>query len=292
MRVLPPTAGQTTDGTWLEVSSSDEVGAQQWWYPPYPYQCPTNDSAGTGTCDYIGGSGDLPTIDIFFPSTNDFTDDFTAGDDAIFIDAVGTFQITSCWHDTSSCNPLQTGAGGVDNSAVETYLEIDQLNPNGSVCQMHRAYTEQHPNGDTFDINKYVHHQPLYFHVIAPVSQTCGGSRKFGIDLHVQWEGGNPIKIDGGRVNVINSVRQKTTTVPSVTGDTEAQADAAIQAAGLTAVPVNVIAPAAKGVVVGQNAPAGTVEPTGSPVQITVSLGPTNADHSVTRPDDYPEPER
>jgi beta-lactam-binding protein with PASTA domain len=156
-----------------------------------------------------------------------------------------------------------------------TYLEVDQLNPDKTVCQMHQAYTEQHPNGETFDISNSTHHQPLYFHVIAPVSQTCGGSRQFRMDLHVQWKGGNPIKSEGGNVNVINSVRATTTTVPRVTGDTEAQADAALQAAGLTASPVGVMSPATPGTVVDQNAPFGTVEPTGSPVQIMVSQGQT-----------------
>ncbi|MGO8948192.1 MAG: PASTA domain-containing protein, partial [Ktedonobacterales bacterium] len=220
-----------------------------------------------------------------------------AADDATFVEAVGTFQITSCYYNTSSCNHVHYGPSTIfgypadDNSAVVTYLEVDQLNPNGSVCQTHRGYTEQYRDGETFDINKYVHHYPLYFDVSAPVSQTCQGSRQFRLEWHVQWEGGNPIKLDdSGNAYVLNSVRAKTTTVPSVTGDTVAQADAAIQAAGLTVTPpVNVIALAAKGIVVGENAPAGTVEPTGSPVQIMVSLGPTNADHGVTRPDDRPE---
>ena len=137
-----------------------------------------------------------------------------------------------------------------------TYLEIDQLDSHMNVCQMHRAYTEQHPSGDTFDITTATHHQPLYFHVIAPVSQTCGGSRQFGIDLHIEWKGGNPIKIDGGNVNVINSVLATTTKVPPVTRDTEAQADAAIQAAGLTASPIYIMAPDKPGTVLDQNAPA------------------------------------
>jgi beta-lactam-binding protein with PASTA domain len=73
---------------------------------------------------------------------------------------------------------------------------------------------------------------------------------------------------------VINSVRETTTAVPDVTGLTQAQADAAIQAAGLyAAAPDYVTSTAPPGTVLGQNSPAGTIEPDGSPVQLTVSLG-------------------
>jgi hypothetical protein len=264
MKVLAPTTAQTT-GTWLEVSSQDEVGALQ---QRPPVVC---DFSVPNDCNYVGGPGKSRAIDVFSPLLPPAVV-WQAGDDATFIDAVGTFEITTCDNGTMSCNPSEIG--GSDGSAVVTYLEVDQLNPNMTVCQTHRAYTEQHPNGDTFDISNAAHHQPLYFHVIAPVSQTCGGSRTFGIDPYVELKGGNPIIIEGvGNVNVINSVRETTTTVPPVTGDTQAQADAAIQAAGLMAEPVNIVSPSAPGTVVGQNAPAGTVEPTGSPVQIMVSVG-------------------
>ena len=119
------------------------------------------------------------------------------------------------------------------------------------------------------------HHRPLYFRVSAPVSQLCAGSRRFAVDLHIGWTAGNPVKIDGGNVNVINSVRTTTTTiVPGVTGLTQAKADAAIAAAGLTVTaPAYVTATAPSGTVLSQNAPGGTIEPAGSPVQITVSFG-------------------
>jgi beta-lactam-binding protein with PASTA domain len=61
--------------------------------------------------------------------------------------------------------------------------------------------------------------------------------------------------------------------VPSVIGLTEQQASAAIVAAGLyMAAPAYVTAIAPPGTVLAQNSPGGTIEPTGSPVQITVSL--------------------
>jgi beta-lactam-binding protein with PASTA domain len=72
---------------------------------------------------------------------------------------------------------------------------------------------------------------------------------------------------------VLNSVRATTTTVPDVTGLTEVQADHAIQAAGLTAIATYVNAPGLPGTVLNQNSPGGTIEPAGSPVQVTVTRG-------------------
>jgi beta-lactam-binding protein with PASTA domain len=106
------------------------------------------------------------------------------------------------------------------------------------------------------------------------VSQLCNGSRAFSADLYVQYVNGNPIKIEGDvNINFIDSATAPTTTVPNVIGLTEQQASAAIVAAGLTASPqINLKSP--PGTVTAQNAPAGTVEPIGSPVQIAVGVRP------------------
>jgi beta-lactam-binding protein with PASTA domain len=92
----------------------------------------------------------------------------------------------------------------------------------------------------------------------------------------MQYVNGNPIKIEGGNINVVNSATGPTATVPKVIGLTEQQASAAIVAAGLSmAAPAYVTATALPGTVLAQNSPGGTVEPAHSPVQITVSLGQT-----------------
>ncbi|MGO8948840.1 MAG: hypothetical protein ACLQUY_14550, partial [Ktedonobacterales bacterium] len=69
MLVLPPTNGQTADGTWLQVGASDEVGAHLWWYSPL--YCMSNDTAGSpGECTYVGGSNAFPATDVPFPPPN------------------------------------------------------------------------------------------------------------------------------------------------------------------------------------------------------------------------------
>jgi PASTA domain len=278
MSVLAPTPGQTTYGTWLEVSSGDQVGAQT--------ASPTNDcdpTDSTGTCAYIGGPAGLDNTDAIdlFPVFASRTDVWTAADGATTIDAEAAGQITACYHGTSSCRSTEWGNGGVTNADGGSYLEIDQLYPNGSVCQVNQVYSEKSADGavflsENYDVTSGQHHLPLFYHASVPVSQLCRGSRQFAVNQYIWWTGGNPVKIDGGgaTVNVLNSVTAATTAVPHVIGSPQAQADAAIAAAGLTVTaPDYVTAAAPVGTVLGQNSPAGTIEPVGSPVQITVSLG-------------------
>ena len=65
-----------------------------------------------------------------------------------------------------------------------------------------------------FSVDNAQHHLPLYWHVSAPVSQLCNGSRKFSWDLHMQYVNGNPVKIERANINVINSATAPTTRVP------------------------------------------------------------------------------
>jgi hypothetical protein len=217
MTVLAPTPGQTTYGTWLEVSSGNEAGAQAW-----SNGIGTCHPNGTGTCPYIGGPARLGNPDsvdvglqpVFPPSAS--ADEWTAAAGATIVDAEATFQITSCYHGTGSCLAKEYGTSGVTNADGVSYLEVDQLNPDGSVCKVNRAYSEKSANGavflsETYDDTNDQHHLPLYYHLSAPVSPLCGGSHQFKVDLHIGWTGGNPVKIDGGYVNVLNGSSPTTT---------------------------------------------------------------------------------
>ena len=209
---------------------------------------------------------------------------FTVSNYVTAIDGEATMEVTTCYSDTV-LNLNQTGScktsedGGDGQSIGNAYLEFKQLNPDGSTCQVNRAYSEVGGKpvfDEQFSVDKSQHHLPLYWHVSAPVSQLCNGSREFSADLYMQYVNGNPIKIEGDvNINFIDSATAPTTTVPDVIGLTEQQASAAIVAAGLTASPqINLKSP--PDTVTAQNAPAGTVEPMGSPVQITVGVRPRN----------------
>ena len=314
MTVLAPTTGETTYGTWLEVSTANEVGAQQ-LRTPY---CASTGVGQYSECLYVGGPARLnnPTVE-YVPwepwnapgrTAPEVAWFWTARDDATTIDGVATLQITECdgqtvilgyveTHGTPSCPPREWGDSGVTNADGESYLDIDQLYPNGSVCQVNRAYSEETtPDGqvllnegfvsEDFAIPKVQHHLPLYYHLSAPMSQTCEGSRQFVVDLYIQWTGANDVKIDGGNVNVLDSVRATTTTVPDVTGLTEAQAGPAIQAAGLMVVRAPDTSPPrlSPAPLSARTRPADTIEPAGSPVQVTVTRG--------VFADDYTDPGR
>jgi hypothetical protein len=266
MRVVAggPAAANAAAGTWISVSNSNEVGAHQW---TTSYSCDPSDS--TGTCAYIGPQGAVADMFLNPPPA----DTWTAGSDATNVEASGTFQITSCPSGSKSCRDGEHGS--TDYAQLQSWLELDQLNPDGSICvasQQSGYAFNPYPSGE-YVITNEVHHFPIRYVVSAPVSQNCGGSRQFKLDLHFRWEVGNPIKLDGGTFSIINSARSTVTTVPNVVRGTDVAAVAAIQAAGLTVVTRNVLAPDWPGTVLSQNSPGGTIEPTGSPVQITVSQG-------------------
>jgi hypothetical protein len=205
---------------------------------------------------------------------------FPADNSATSIDAEATMEVTTCHSGTDTCKSSQRdGQNGEHNGSTgKSFLELQQLNPDGSTCQVNLGYPEVGGKpvvDEQFGVDNNQHHLPLYWHVSAPVSQLCGGSRKFSVFLLMQFVNGNPIKIEGGNINIVNSATAPTATVPNVIGLTEQQANAAIAAAGLSmAAPAYVTTTARVGTVVAQNSPGGTVEPARSPVQITVSKEP------------------
>jgi len=290
MDVLAPAPGQTAYGTWLEVSSGSEVGAQEWQFfacntPGTPATTCCTPKDANHTCKYIGGgSGRPPAIDL--PASP--SSPWPAADGATTFDAVATFMITDCWAHwgglfggTDACLANDRGDGLFGMSAAEgkTWLEVDQLYPDGSVCAVNRAYSEESTGGQVQLSESYYdsdnqHHLPLYYDLSAPVSQLCGGSRLFTVDLHIGWTAGNPVKLDGGNINVIDSGFARTTVVPDVIGRAQAQANAAIEANGLTPFPPDYVASTAPvGTVLDENSPAGTIEPVGSFVELTLSAG-------------------
>jgi PASTA domain-containing protein len=156
-------------------------------------------------------------------------------------------------------------------------MELIQQDPAGNPCAVTRSAEL------TLDATNDIHHRLVNYQIPAPVFATCGGSRTFKVRLMLDWVSGNPLKIDSGtatRANVIVRQTRPTTTVPDAVGIDETTAAARVQGAGLTIGLINsVVDPAPVGSVIAQNSPAGTVEPTASAVDLTVSLG------SVTVPD-------
>jgi eukaryotic-like serine/threonine-protein kinase len=109
------------------------------------------------------------------------------------------------------------------------------------------------------------------------------------LHIVVTWVFGNAVRIDSGSVfgfrsatnaNVIVRSTAPATPVPPLIGADQGQAASRLAAAGLAVGAVTgVVDPARAGTVIASNSPAGTLEPTGSPVDLTISLG------AVTVPD-------
>jgi hypothetical protein len=266
-------------GTWLKVSSSDEAGAQWWQNPP----CDSNGK--WATCKYLGVSQELQ----IFQNDGTPLQMWQAAANATAASVNATVEVTVCDHNTSSCpaNHQGTSAG----STVLTHLELDQLNPGGDICQRNQTQDQTYPLDDTG------HHYSLSYQLTnAPISATCGGSRLFAMYVYIKDVAGNPIKIDGARCDTddemycvkhpeaqteaqtdayaFNSTFYTTVHVPNVLGSSQAAATQAITAADLSVGTISdVVNPAPAGTVISQNSPGGTVEPIGSPVNLTVSLG-------------------
>jgi hypothetical protein len=263
-------------GTWLKVSSSDETGAQWWQNPP----CDTNGTEET--CNYLGVGQELQ----IFQNDGSPPQMWQAAPSATAASVNATVEVTVCYHQTTSC--LDNHEGGTGGSTVLTYLELDQLDPGGAICQVTRTPDE------TIPLDARGHHHSLSYQLTnVPISATCGGSRLFTMYVYIKDVAGNPIKIDGGLCAIdkgcgmtepvieaqtgayaFNSTFSTTVHVPPVVGSSQAAATQAITAADLSVGTVSdVVNPAPAGTVTSQNSPGGTVEPIGSPVNLTVSLG-------------------
>ena len=264
-----------TQGTFLDVDNftADPPGE---WEGPF---CPSDDSQPPPwpTCLYFGGGQDAPPTILF-----DDGPTWAAGPDATSVDVAGQLQVTSCFYGTHSCRPDYYGDSwfghpAEDHAVFRTHMELIQLDPAGNPCAVTRSAELK------LDATNDIHHLLVNYQIPAPVFTTCGGSRTFKVRLMLDWVSGNPLKIDTGtatRANVIVRQTRPTTKVPVTVGTDQATAAARIRGAGLTIGLINgVVDPRPVGTVIAENAPAGTVEPTGSAVNLTVSLG------SVTVPD-------
>ena len=203
---------------------------------------------------------------------------WSAAPDAVTADLVGHMQITSCYYGTVSCPPIQWGdsslfGGPADDTVVfRTHLDLIQLDPAGQPCQVTSTQDV------TYTISNRAHHFLVDYGPARSTSpQPVAGHARSRRARVVTWISGNPVKIDSGantNANIIVKTTVPTRTVPDVTLTDEGSASARLQGAGLTVGSVTpVVNFAAPGTVLAQNPPAGTVEPQGSPVDLTVSLG-------------------
>jgi hypothetical protein len=215
------------------------------------------------------------------------SDLWVAPPDATKASVAGHMGITSCFPGTGSCPDSEQGAsdigpGGVvivwDTAVFRTHLELVQLGPDNQPCGVASTPDTQ------YTITDAVHHFLVdYGPMTVAISPTCGGSRRFVLHMVVTWVFGNAVRIDSGSVfgfrsatnaNVIVRSTAPASTVPSLIGTDQGTAASRLAGRGLTVGTVtSVVDPARAGTVIAENSPAGTLEPTGSPVDLTISLG-------------------
>ena len=201
------------DGTWLQASSSNELGAQ-WW------QNPDCDSEGNQpTCSYVGGSN-RPEMWIF---QNDGTplDFWEAARNATAASVTATVELTTCYRHTLSCKDDHEGSS--DGSTVSTHLELVQLTGDGlGICRVNSS-----PDV-TYAISGNAHHYSIPYELDnVPISATWG-SRRSQVYIDIKQVSGNPVKIDGTRPGLepetdeaethafaFNSAFARTVTVPN-----------------------------------------------------------------------------
>ena len=276
---LTALAAPSPGGTWLEVDNFTS-DAPLWW------QIDTCDTTGADPhCIFLG----LPLgHEKHHPVTTTLFEHlgWIAPPDATMADVVAHMQITSCHYDTGSCPEREWGDFHEPGYAkFRTHLDFIQLDPRNAPCNVTST-----PDTE-YTISDDVHHLLVdYTPPTVFISATCGGSRRFVLHVVVSWAGGNPVKIDAGsafwfrsatNANVIVRRVVPTTTVPPVIGVDQGEVAGHLAGRGLVmGLVTRVASPFRAGIVIAQNSPAETVEPVGSPVNLTISLGP-----AVTVPD-------
>jgi hypothetical protein len=129
-------APSPTTRTWLQISNAGEFGTQVW----SNHEC--NSEGNWPTCIYLGGSGAPREAHVFSGPDRKL---FKASADTTQVDVVGTFQITSCYHNTKSCTSNHWGAEHGD-AQLRSYIQVNQLNPDGSVCRVNQSSDDGTPS--------------------------------------------------------------------------------------------------------------------------------------------------
>jgi hypothetical protein len=274
-------AGSAT--TWLQVSATNDAGASWWQNLPCDAHGDTSPSATNGysSCLYLGGASGQQQLYVFDndgspPKVWDATSD-AAGNLPAFVDASDSLMLTTCYYGTDSC----TGANSEGwwthiwddpgGTAVDSHLELIQLNPNGSVCN-----STQSPEERSW-VGNLPHHYMIYHSLSTVPVYSCGGSRRFKLRISVKYVSGNPVKVDGSlwtHAYAFNSFYGTAPAVPYLIGLTEGAAANYLTTTGYAVPAVSTtLNSALAATVISQYPSAGIIELPGSTVNLTVSTG-------------------
>ena len=270
------TAVSGQDLTWLTIDNFTG-DAPMWW------QIPVCDSAGTpgSQCQFLGVDPGLRPDHRRLDDVTLYSDSgtWTAAPDAYQAQLSAHMQVTSCPLGGSSCPSWARNdqLGGV--AVFQTHLDFIQLGQDGAPCSVTSTPDLR------YTITNDVHHFPVGYGspITVPISARCGGSRSFILHAVVSWIAGNPVKIDEGsqpgfrsatHAAVIVRSTAPATMVPDLTGADESSVDLLLSRSHLiTGTVTSVVSLARAGTVIAENSPAGTIEPSSSIVDVTISAG-------------------
>jgi hypothetical protein len=262
--------------TWLTIDNFTG-DAPMWW------QIPVCDSAGTAGshCQFLGVA---PILRPDHRRLDDVTlysdsDAWTAAPDAYQAQLSAHMQITSCVPGGSSCPSWARNDQLGGASVFQTHLDFIQLDQNDGPCSVTSTPDLR------YTITNNVHHFPVDYGspITVPISDRCGGSRRFILHAVVSWIGGNPVKIDEGsqpgfrsatHAAVIVRSTAPATMVPNLFGADQSSVDLLLSRSHLiTGRVTSAVSLARAGTVIAENSPAGTIEPSSSIVDVTISAG-------------------
>ncbi|WP_405390866.1 hypothetical protein OG596_25200 [Streptomyces sp. NBC_01102] len=184
-----------TDSTWLEVSDSDQKGAQ-WWQNP---ACESADTAGS--CTYVGDGATDPDAWVFYDDGTP-VHQWKADTSATAVTAQANVELTTCYKGTASC------ADGMDkyergtNAVVDTRFEFVQLDTAGHTCRTHSSASRKTIGDDG-------HHYVAYFSLPSMSIDTTCGTRTFIMRVYIKHVSGQTVKIDGvqnGATSLTNGI--------------------------------------------------------------------------------------
>ncbi|MFC8831284.1 hypothetical protein ACFT9I_38790 [Streptomyces sp. NPDC057137] len=170
-------------GTWLEVSTTDQVGAR-WWQNP---SCESADTAKA--CTYVGTAPARSDAWVFY---DDGTPAYQwrAQQNATAVSAQANVELTTCPKGTASCAASMQAHPRGENAVVDTRFEFVQLDATDHACRTHSTAARKTVTDDA-------HHSVAYFALAdLPVDPGCG-SREFIMRVYVKHVSGQTVKIDG-----------------------------------------------------------------------------------------------
>ena len=264
--------------TWLEVSTANDTGAGWWQDPPCDKDGDTapTPAEGPSACRYLAGAANVQHIHVFSDDGSP-AQMWTAPPNAAFLDASASLMLTSCKYNTSSCPADQSQSfwsyvfDGDNGGTVNTHLELNQLYPNGETC-----VSAMTPEERSF-VGNDAHHNMHYYSLSNVPVYPCGGSRRFNMQIAIDYVAGVPLKLDGPMFThgfVIDSASGTALPVPNLSGLAESAAITSITNAGYNLSTVSYsLNSTPRGTVIFQYPPAGIIEYPGSGVELTVSTG-------------------